>query len=314
MSFKYINPGYAELLSSRTGETFRNSVYNPSANVSFSTDSGYYDYVTIPENIAEIYCVFSIYFAERKYYNKPNFGVKFGRSYYENCTGLVFYTDGSRATTLSLIAYYNNRSANSISISNYTDSGLQKIWLHIKRKVNENDSNGIVEFSIDGGKNVITSEFDTAITLYQNLFFRASGNYFSNIIISDEYIDPKEQVISLSISLTESDMTFDSETGIYTATATNQSLLSAVNVDALAEEYGSDSQVTGVALVGNPAYKTAEGLSSLTAFSKDSSENATNYETYALGSDSSGVIADSQILTGKTISDLQNLKFGWIAK
>ena len=109
-------------------------------------------------------------------------------------------------------------------------------------------------------------------------------------------------------------MTFDSETGIYTATATNQSLLSAVNVDALAEEYGSDSQVTGVALVGNPAYKTAEGLSSLTAFSKDSSGSVTEYGTYALDSDSSGVIADSQILTGKTISDLQNLKFGWIAK
>ena len=109
-------------------------------------------------------------------------------------------------------------------------------------------------------------------------------------------------------------MTFDSETGIYTATATNQSLLSAVNVNALAEEYGGDSQVTGVEIVGNPAYKTAEGLSSLTAFSKDSSGNVTNYGTYTLGSESSGVIADNQILAGKTISDLQNLKFGWIAK
>ena len=109
-------------------------------------------------------------------------------------------------------------------------------------------------------------------------------------------------------------MTFDSETGIYTATVANQSLLSAVNVNSLSEEYGSDSTVTGIALVGNPAYKTAEGLSSLTAFSKDSLDAVTEYGSYNLSDDSSTVICDCQIFSDTKIADLQNLKFGWIAK
>ena len=314
--FKYINPGFAELLTFNGPNTFttKNSDYNKLNGVSFSTNANdEYNYVTIPANIAEIYCVFNIYFVERKHYSTPYFGVRFGSSYYENCTGLLFYTSGPYATTLSLIACYNSNQSNKISISDYYNSGLQKIWLHIKRKVNEDDSNGIVEFSIDGGKTIITSEFDKAITLYQNLLFRATGNYFSNIIISDEYISPKEQIIKLPISTTESDMTFDSETGLYTATAANQSLLSAVNVNALAEEYGSDSQVTGVALVGNPAYKTAEGLSALTAFAKDSSGNVTNYGIHNLSDDTAGIISDSQALSNKTISDLRNMQFGWKA-
>ena len=315
MSFRYINPGYAELLTFRNAdtETVKNETYNKINGVSFTT-SGDYNYFTLPENNIEFYCLFNMFFPNKVSYNGLYYGVAVGSNYYSNRTGLIFYTLSASTSDLSIKMAYDNSVISVATIPNYNTAGIQNFWLHVRRKTTESINTGLIELSIDRGKTIISKEFDSSITLYQNLNFSLRTNFISNIIISDEYISPKEQIISLPISATESDMTFDSETGIYTATATNQSLLSAVNVNSLSAEYGSDSTVTGIALVGNPAYKTAEGLSSLTAFSKDNSANVVEYGTYALGSDSSGIISGSQIFSDTKIADLQNLKFGWIAK
>ena len=310
MSFKYINPGFAELFSSHVYiATEKNSTYNPKNNFSIKglVNNSYAmsDYLTFDYIPAEIYAKFDLSLTESERFDYDHNGFMFRSSRTENRTGLNIYKNiDSYTYTPTIRLVYNNTNFDTGLTVDLTSKKICSIWFHVKMKTSETDSDGLVEASIDNGKTIISKNFNDVANFYnKNFYVYARTNMrYSNIIISDEYIDPREQIIKLPISSTESDMTFDSGTGIYTATATNQSLLSAVNVNALAEEYGGDSQVTGVALVGNPAYKTAEGLSSLTAFSKDSSGNVTNYGTYALGSESSGVIADSQILTGKTIA------------
>ena len=318
MSFRYVNPGYAEWLSSRNGAiTEQNSTYNSNNGVVMKSADN--DYVEI-NNITEIYFKFNLLFLASASFRYNSYGIMFRSGNGESAshkTGMRFIrSDQSWTYQPYVYGYYDDTAFDTGLTLPSLKSENHSIWCHIKMKTAEGAEAGLIEISIDKGKNIVQKSFDSVANFYSNKLFihLPSDCRVSNIIISDEYIDPKEQIISLPISSTESDMTFDSETGIYTATAENQSLLAAVNVTSLIEEYGSDSTVTGVARVGNPAYKTAEGLSSLTAFSKDSSGNVIDYGTYALGSESSGVIADNQILTGKTISDLQNLKFGWLAK
>ena len=329
MSFRVMNIGKAEIFSDAIAENYRKNSDNPAYSqtgtaFSINSTSDIHTVIKLPNAITtDIWFKLDLFVDSTSNYSTGFQAGMWSRTdTYANrnfywLNGIYMYDGQIR---LNLNGNYSN--SNNTARVDLKKQALNKIWCHLHNETGTNASYG--ELLVNGTEKqffytrsssayAIDSKPEAAYR-FAFLFPNSPTCYISNIIISDEYINPKEQIIKLPISSTESDMTFDSETGIYTATATNQSLLSAVNVNALAEEYGSDSTVTGVALVGNPAYKTAEGLSSLTAFSKDSSGNATNYGTYALGSDSSGVIADSQILTGKTISDLQNLKFGWIAK
>ena len=316
MSFKYINPGYAELLTEKPCETVINETYNPQNKVCFSPYkySDYKNYILLPYKPSEIYGLFYVTFTDRNYYISNSFGIMFLRDYSSQRSGLQFYNDSSYNNYLNVRMLYNDSASINAQISNYAQSTPYKIWFHIRMKTTENDEPGLIEFSINGGETFITQEFDSVATFYNRRLFLAlrESGYFSNIIISDEYIDPKEEIIALPISSTETDMTFDSETGIYTATALNQTLLSAVDVEGLSNEYGSDSTVTGIALIGNPAYKTANGLTSLTAISKDSVNSVTEFDSISLSDDTSAMILNS-FSTDTSIGNLQNYKFGWKA-
>ena len=79
----------------------------------------------------------------------------------------------------------------------------------------------------------------------------------------------------LPVKATQTNM-IDCGDGNYEATAANQEILQSVDVAALSTQYGVDSRVTGISLIGNPAYRTAEGLCALTAIEK-SGGNITEY-------------------------------------
>ena len=319
-----MNPGYGEIYDAGNLETIKSQIYNPTNGVAFKKSTNLskelFLKINLPEGLRnDLYFKFDLFVETTSNLTDLYFG-DYRSGVIENKAWMTALkiNSGKAYITYSSYSYGNGQKINA--------NKLNKFWAHIhfgadnsesysELKVNDNSTEKIF-FSSNQYANYYP--FDSSYKEFIIYFPSTSyaGNYasISNLFISDEYIDPKEQIISLPISSTESDMTFDSETGIYTAMATNQSLLSAVNVNSLSAEYGSDSTVTGIALVGNPAYKTAEGLSSLTAFSKDNSENVVEYGTYALGSDSSGIISGSQIFSDTKIADLQNLKFGWIAK
>ena len=132
----------------------------------------------------------------------------------------------------------------------------------------------------------------------------------SNIILSDTVIDPREQVILLPSTTVETTME-DSGNGMYTATSPGQMLLQTVDTAALAATYGEESQVTGIALVGNPAYRTAEGLCELTALEKNG-ETVTEYGRHVLKEQPPGGIVDSRAVSLR-LAELTGRKFGWKA-
>ena len=95
--------------------------------------------------------------------------------------------------------------------------------------------------------------------------FNSEENFpVSNIIISDEEINEKEQIVILPVSATDTDMTNNGD-GSYTATTEDQYILQTVDVTNLITKLGGKSEVTSIVLAGLPAYKTSDGLSSLTS-------------------------------------------------
>ena len=139
---------------------------------------------------------------------------------------------------------------------------------------------------------------------------KSSDALLSNLIFSDEAISPQEQIIMLPIQSTQTNM-IDYGDGSYEATAANQELLQMVDVAALSTQYGADSRVTGISLIGNPAYRTAEGLCTLTAIEK-SGGNSTEYGRYIIEQNPTSIVMDGR-KTSLRISELTGRQFGWRA-
>ena len=139
---------------------------------------------------------------------------------------------------------------------------------------------------------------------------RTEDILISNLILSDEAICPQEQIIMLPVKATQTNMS-DCGDGSYEATAANQELLQMVDVAALSTQYGADSRVTGISLLGNPAYRTAEGLCALTAIEK-SGGNITEYGRHIAEQNPTSVVMDTRTVS-MSIAELTGRQFGWRA-
>ena len=139
---------------------------------------------------------------------------------------------------------------------------------------------------------------------------RTEDILISNLILSDEEISPREQVIILPIESTQTNMT-DCVDGSYEATAANQEILQTVDVAALSTQYGEDSRVMGISLLGNPAYRTAEGLCALTAIEK-SGGTVTEYGRHVVEQNPNSTVMDTRTVS-MTIAELADRQFGWRA-
>ena len=331
MSFKYINPGYLNLLRFQQNNT-NNLSYNIIPSVTKSRTGvafvqRYMSSYALPFKMksdfpnGEFWAKCDFY---NDYSNSSGVDIYFGHYYH-----YVKIYD-----RVSLSAYLYNREIYSISSSSqntHKDTGirldaLNTIWLHVK----EGSANiGYIEFQINNnyvGKFFITSDYsygdyydwfiisanDTPTYNYQNY------NYceyfpFSSIIISDEYISPNERIISLPVGNTITD--FDSlPSGLYTADTASETLLQSVNVNSLIQQYGSDTNVTGIALIGNPAYQVDDVVGNLTALTKQNNV-VTDHDKLTLSTDTDAMIVSSfAIDTSTTIADLANMQFGWRAE
>lgn len=135
--------------------------------------------------------------------------------------------------------------------------------------------------------------------------------YISNIIARDESIGKlTERIVALPVSTTDTDMT--ESNGLYTAGAVGESILQTPDVDDLVQTYGASSVVTGILVVGNPAYKTGDILTTLTSIDKTGG-TVTDHNTFTLDSSVNGVVSDSWATNNKTLNDLANMQFGWKA-
>lgn len=304
---RYINPGFKDWINfinssnsisnvtdtskSKVGIAFCNTAYNNYTQFDFPSSS-------------EIYCRFDFYYTNDSLY----FGEAGYSASYNIWNGFVLNLGSNYA---SVIKFVQSKSSYLYSSTNAKLIGLKydainSALFHLKWADSEN---GFMELQInDYMCNRVESADLTPRVSKANLLFQNNKIPISNIIISDEPISIKEKVVAVPISNIATDMTYDSETGLYTASAVNQSLFANLDVSNLVANFGSDSKVTGVAVVGNPAYRTAEGLSSFTALTKKNN-TVTEHGAANVPADSS-VIQATFKLSDTTIADLGNMQLG----
>ena len=186
------------------------------------------------------------------------------------------------------------------------------VWFHIKPGEN---GNGVFHAIIDEREvcnmsnayvgYLTNSDAKTIAILTKN-----DDILISNLILSDEEISPREQVITLPVKETQTNMT-DYGDGSYEATAAGQEFLQSVDVTSLITQYGADSRVTGISLLGNPAYRTAEGLCALTALEK-SGGTVTEYGRHIVEQNLTSTVMDTRTVS-MTIAELTGRQFGWRA-
>ena len=114
----------------------------------------------------------------------------------------------------------------------------------------------------------------------------------------------------LPVAATETTMAAG-ENGEYIADADGQIILQAIDTESLIRDYGTDTLIKGIAVIGNPACRTAEGLSDLTAIQYDGAA-IIEYGTKIAPQGTPGVVADGHALSLK-ISEIADYKFGWKA-
>lgn len=315
MSFKYINPGFAKLLDDNVdSHQVESSEYSKSGFGFWQSDNT--KGVTVanfPEN-DEFWAKFDFYLPNSTdvniYLYAPgdrNNGIYLRISNYYSCVYVYAQYQGSNYD----IAYVGKKptAANAADIKGTTGlilDAINSVWMNLKW-----GTGGYIDVQINNKKLTRWQKYAPSYGTDKTPLVKISSNTaaapISNVIFSDSEISPKEQIVLIPTSLTETDMT---ETdGIYSANAAGQTILQTLDVSSLVETYGGDSQVTGLLLTGYPAYKSGEELSSLTAISK-SNGTVTEYGTHTLSDEVTGAVGDVQAMN-TTISNLSGLKFGW---
>ena len=300
MAFKYINQGYAELLSVRGGTTVTGEQYSKTG-ISFwqpTSDKG----LTISEFPAELYGKLDLYFKAPENADRAKLTLAIG--------GYIIF---SAETSRSKWRMKGNNNNDTIPTSDsFRVNAINTLWFQVKPSQNHD---GIFR-AILNEREVCNkqdcsfwyaySSSEKTITVYS----RTEDILISNFILSDEEVSPREQVIMLPVQATQTNMT-DCGDGSYEATAANQEILQTVDVATLLTQYDTDSRVTGISLLGNPAYRTAEGLCALTAIEK-SGGNVTTYGRHIAEQNPTSIVMDGR-KTSLRISELSERQFGWRA-
>lgn len=299
MSFKYINPGYAELLSTSGGTTVTGEQYSKTG-VSFwqpSEERG----VELSEVPTEFYGKFDLYILGVKGRDDVDFSLGIG---YQN----GIYLRGYRSLTFSGLAGTNSLFYKSDIAEIIPMYAMSTVWLHIKQG---NENNGILHVIVNDhefcNKRDINLSYDSRTI---KIFSANNRALISNLILSDVPIDPREQIALLPTTATQTNMT-DCGDGSYEATAAGQELLQSVDVASLITQYGGNSRVVSIAPFAKPAYRTAEGLCALTAIEK-SGDVITEHGRHIIGQDTAGYVMGAYD-TPLRIAELAERQFGWRA-
>lgn len=316
MAFKYINPGYISFLSSQasatevTGKDYSNTgvaFTQTSSSVGFKVPDfnegddfwGRFDFYLPSSRSNEIFIRVGA----------PNFytSTSYSGNYYSVFVFDIFANNSNSSHYVyffSDIDYY--RYNGSLSYFNLSLDAINSIVYH----VHYNSSSGYVSVNING-KEFFSSTASRSFNAAQSslvTFYSSSAIYFSNIIFSDEEISLKERAIALPISEVYTDMASLSS-GIYVADAIDQTLLAALDLNSLLTETGANSQLTGIAVAGNPAYTTGTNVAALTALSK-SGNNLIEHNTVPLSESESSFVMTGWSVENSVVADLQNMQVG----
>ena len=299
MSFKYVNPGYGELLpvnSYFSYATIEDWTKNTQNGVMAYFVKGTYSYSDAPKLMSfdgEIYGKYILYSAD----NYGAFGIYFGNS-------SVYLS-----VSYNRVKFYCSSKILDTTIS--ANGGCHSVYFHYK--LADNDNPGLIELTVDNAALLSRSHSYTTSNNTIQLYATNSvgSNYrIGNLIFSNEYINPKEEVIILPTSGVVTDMT-DNQDGTYTANEAGQTLLQTVNATDLITQYGRNSRITSIAPAGIPAYNNSGALS-LVGIDKISG-TITEHDTIALSTNSLSGAFDLWNTNNLTIGDLDGKQIGWKA-
>lgn len=312
---RYINPGYAEFLDVDGGTTIENASYNPAHGVAFyqPTDG---EGVDIQATVRDFYGKFDLYFpsswgsiSTSSYFLK--IGIYKPRNSNAGFNGIgLFKYSNSYIHIRSLIGgSYDDSKVHTNCQVNL--NGINRFYFHFKARSGD-AADGEYQIYLNGTKIMEGTKKWICMDDSTKLVIYISTELFpvSNIILADSYINPKERITAVPLVAPVTDM-IDRHDGSYLAESAGQQILQTVDVSSLVSEFGGSSQVTGIAVAGNPAYRTADGLTSLIGLSK-AGDVQTEHGAKALRTSiAAGAIDcfDADIM----LSEMTGMQLGWKA-
>ena len=284
--WKYVNPGYGELLDEKLGTT-KSTVYNPKNGVCIGGQRSY-GKINLP-NLQEVYIKCNVYFKEAgdsSYFNiyvsKDEANIGLYKSYF-GMLGVMIGDDDHK------------------NIMNFDTRKLYSVVLHIKAGIK-----GVVELFVD---NTLVKAYNTQITVssFDAVKIRANADYVSNIIISDQDIRDESVLV----------VPFGEPTGTWSgisdgeakATEADQVLTQSLKIDDIKNTVGTDT-VTSVSVAAYDIRYDGEKVNAMEASITKDGANLTS----ATKSITNNAITPVTFMKNMTIDNLANTSVSFKAK
>lgn len=284
--WKYVNPGYGELLDEKLGTT-KSTVYNPKNGVCIGGQNNY-GKINLP-NLQEVYIKCNVYFKENGdsnylniYVSKDNVNIGLYKSYFA-MLGVMIGDD---------------KHAN---IMEFSTRELYSVVLHIKAGIK-----GVVELFVNGA---LVKAYNTQITVssFDLAKIAAKADYVSNIIISDQDIRDENVLV---VPLGEPTGTWSGiSDGEAKATEADQVLTQSLKIDDIKNTVGTDT-VTSVSVAAYDIRYDSEKVNSMEASITKNGENLTS----ATKSITNNAITPVTFMKNMTIDNLANTSVSFKAK
>lgn len=284
--WKYVNPGYGELLDEKLGTT-QNKTYNPTNGVCIGGQTNY-GAITLP-NLQEVYIKCNVYFKENgtsSYLNIYAYNGTKNIGLYKSYFGyLGMYIDGDEKQ----------------NIMPFNTNKLYSVVLHIKVGLK-----GVIELFVDGA---LIKAYNQQITFssIDVVKIRSQAEYISNIIISDQDIRDESVLV---VPLGEPTGTWSGiSDGEAKAAEVDQVLTQSLKVDDVKNTVGTNT-VTSVNVAAFDIRYDSEKVNAMEATITKDGSNLTS----ATKSITNGAITPVTFMKNMTIDNLANTSVSFKAK
>ncbi len=290
MAFKYVNPGYAELLDCN-GTTVSDTTINETNGVAFSY-TGDEASVVFNNTLTDIWISVSM----NRSYSSGRISVNGNNKYSSKFCGLEF-------TDIGFDVYLAGKKT-SIQNDDFTYRKM-RIVLHARSDAND----GIIEIFYKGDRvafargNVNGGSPFKGVWLYSG----SQKNYFFNVIIADYDISHEEVITA---TLTEPKGTWE---GIGTdqikATDVGQILTQQINMDDLKtkiDKLGANITITGVSLCARNVLFDSNKINALTGIVNNGKEDVYS-ETKTFST--TGTVSGISYVKNMTLNEIKTAKF-----
>ena len=310
---RYINPGYAEFLDVDGGTTIADTTYNPTNGVAFYQPTDI-EGVNISNTVSEFYGKFDIYLPQisslpSNYFAKVGIYKPGNTNSGLNGVGLYKYSS-SYIHVKSIVGSGNDKTVTNNDIA-FNFGGINSFYFYFKAR-SESTADGQYFIYMNGAKILEgTGKWIYIDNATKLVIYACDATPISNIILADSEVSIRERIQAVPLGNPVTDM-IDLEDGTYLADTAGQQILQTVDVASLISAYGGTSQVTGIAIGGKPAYRTGDGLTTLTGLSKASGGSQAEHGTKTLRTSTAAGTVDCYSVD-TTIADMVGLELGWKA-